>query len=177
VLRIIALDPSLVATGVCDSQAPAKPYTLEPPDGLVRMARLRWIQKKVQEVTTGAHLVVVEAYAHAAKHQAHYLGELGGVIRLTLYCLKRPYVDVAPTVRAKMATGKGNAKKDEVFAAAFKRLDYSGHSKDEADARWLLECALQHYKLPGKTDLPRAHTEPSEKSRPQWPTLRELGLL
>lgn len=138
------------------------------------MARLRWIQKKVQEVTAGVDLVVIEGYSHASKHQAHYLGELGGVVRLTLYCMNRPYVDVAPTVRAKLACGKGNASKDEVFAAAFKRLNYSGHSKDEADARWLLECALQHYRLPGRVDLPPTHTEPLEKSRPEWPTLQEL---
>lgn len=173
-LVICSLDPSLTATGVCDSRTPGRPSTIEPPKGLGRMARLRWIQKKVQEVTTDADLVVVEGYSHGSPHQAHYLGELGGVIRLTLYCLNRRYVDVAPAVRCKIATGKGNASKDEVFAAAFKRLNYSGHSKDEADARWLMECALQHYKLPGRAQLPETHIQPLEKSRPDWPTLQEL---
>lgn len=139
------------------------------------MARLHWIQQEVKRVTDGADLVVVEGYAHASPYQAHYLGELGGVIRLTLHCLGRPYVDVAPTVRAKIATGSGGSSKDEVFAAAFKRLHYDGHSKDEVDARWLLECALQHYRLPGRAQLPEKHLEPLAKSRPSWPSLKELA--
>lgn len=172
---IVALDPSLTATGVCDSRTPGRPHTLEPPDKLSRLARLAWIQREVKLVTADAWLVVVEGYAHAAKFQAHHLGELGGVIRLTLYSLRIPFVDVAPTVRAKIATGNGGASKDEVFAAAFKRLNYAGHSKDEADARWLLELALQHYKLPGRAQLPAKNLEPvAAKSRPQWPTLEEL---
>lgn len=172
---VVALDPSLTATGVCDSRTPGRPHTLEPPAKLSRMARLRWIQQEVKRVTADAWLVVVEDYAHAAKFQAHYLGELGGVIRLTLHCMGTPYVDVNPSVRAKLATGAGNASKDEVFAAAFKRLNYAGHSKDEADARWLLEAALQHYKLPGRAQLPEKNLEPlTGKSRPSWPTVAEL---
>lgn len=174
-LRIVALDLSLTCTGVCDSQAPGRPFTLEPPAGLSRMARLRWIQKEVIRVTDGADLVVIEGYAHGRNHQAHYLGELGGVIRLTLHCMGRQFVDVAPAVRAKVATGAGNGSKDQVFAEAFKRLNYSGHSKDETDARWLLECALQHYRLPGRAQLPEKHLEPLTKSQPKWPPLRELA--
>lgn len=182
-MRIVALDPSLTATGVCDSQAPNNPYTIEP-NQLRGMARLRWIQKRViAAVGTApaigpqdrrADLVVIEGYSHASRHQAHALGELGGVIRLTLYMLGVPYVDVAPKVRAKLATGKGNASKDDVFAAAFTRLGYRGSSKDEADARWLLEVALQHYRLPGRAELPQAHLAPLAKSRPDWPSLDDL---
>lgn len=175
-LRVVALDPSLTATGVCDSQAPGKPFTLEPPKGLRSMPRLRWIQREILKVTDGADLVVIEDYAHAASYQAHRLGELGGVIRLTVFCEKIPYVDVAIAVRCKIATGKGAAKKEEVFAAAFKRLGYKGHSTDEADAMWLLEAARQHYRMPGRVTLPESHLEPLEKSRPDWPTLQELGV-
>ena len=170
-MRIVALDPSLVSTGVCDSQAPEKPFTLVPPAGMRGMARLRWIRARVVEATEGADLVVIEGYSHGSRHQAHYLGELGGVIRLMMHCLKRPYVDIAPTVRAKVATGTGAGRKDAVFAEAFKRLGYSGDSKDEADARWLLECALQHYELLGRADLPAKNLEPLVNSRPKWPVL------
>lgn len=170
-MRIVAIDPSLQCSGVCDSQAPDEPFTLVPPAGLAGMARLRWIRGRVVEVTKGADLVVIEGYSHGSRYQAHYLGELGGVIRLMLYCLGRPYVDVAPAVRAKIATGSGMGRKDAVFAEAFKRLGYSGHSKDEADARWLLECALQHYELPGRAELPAKHLESLAKSRPDWPAL------
>ena len=89
-MRIVAIDPSLQCSGVCDSQAPDEPFTLVPPAGLAGMARLRWIRGRVVEVTKGADLVVIEGYSHGSRYQAHYLGELGGVIRLMLYCLGRP---------------------------------------------------------------------------------------
>ena len=168
-MRVVALDLSLTATGVCDSQAPDEPFTLEPPARLSGMARLRWIRERVREATKGADLVVIEGYSHGSRYQAHYLGELGGVIRLMLHCFEQPYVDVAPSVRAKVATGSGTGRKDAVFAEAFKRLGYSGESKDEADARWLMECALQHYGLPGRAELPAKNLEPLAKSRPKWP--------
>ena len=170
-MRIVALDPSLTATGVCDSQAPDEPFTLVPPAGMRGMARLRWIRAQVVDATKDADLVVIEGYSHGSRNQAHYLGELGGVLRLMLYCLGRPYVDIAPAVRAKVATGSGAGRKDSVFAEAFKRLRYTGDSKDEADARWLLECALQHYELLGRAELPTKNLEPLVNSRPKWPVL------
>ncbi len=175
-MRIVALDLSLTASGVCDSQAPEKPFTLVPPNGMRGMERLRWIRAEVVRATKGADLVVIEGYSFGSKNQAHYLGELGGVIRLMLYCLGRPYIDIAPTVRAKVATGSGAGRKDAVFAEAFKRLGYTGDSKDEADARWLLECAFQHYELPLRADLPAKHLEPLAKSRPKWPAIPPMAL-
>ena len=41
----------------------------------------------------------------------------------------------------KFATGRGNAKKPEMVAAARSRLGYRGDDDDEADARWLLAYA------------------------------------
>lgn len=173
-MRFVALDPSLTATGVADSAAPRDPYTIRPPSGVRGPARLYYIQKRVMEAVEGADLVVLEGYAYGRENQAHQMGELGGVLRLTFYCMRLEWVVVPPAVRAKMATGKGNASKDEVFSQAFVRLGYRGASKDEADALWLLECALQHYEMPGRATLPASHLEPLAKARAKWPPLREL---
>ena len=173
-MRVVALDPSLVCTGVADSEKPA-PFTLESPSGLRGPARLYWIQKQVMRVCAGADLVVVEGYAYGAKNQVHQLGELGGVIRLTLWCLKIRYVDAAPAHRMRIATGKGSAKKEAVLAAAIHRLGYQGHSFDEADALWLLQLALHQYGLPGAVPLPKSHLEATGKSKTEWPTREQLA--
>lgn len=47
--------------------------------------------------------------------------------------------DVEPTVLKKLATGRGNADKDDVRGAARNRLGYTGESDDIADAYWLCD--------------------------------------
>jgi len=90
--------------------------------------------------------VVVEGYSFASRNsQAHAIGELGGVVRLTLWNLRIPYVEVPPTCRAKFATGKGNASKGEVLSAVSARtgLVWSGAGADDlCDAFVLEEMAL-----------------------------------
>jgi crossover junction endodeoxyribonuclease RuvC len=173
-MRVVALDPSLTCTGVAESRAPTEPGVLTPPNGLTGMGRLHWIQKQVMQLATGADLVVIEGYSHASRHFAHQLGELGGVIRLTLWCMRVPYVDVPPAGRMKIATGKGQAKKEAVLAEAIRRLGYTGSNDNEADAMWLLQLALHHYGLPGAVALPAAHLEPLAKSKAEWPVVDQL---
>lgn len=87
-------------------------------------------------------VVVLEGYSFASRNsQAHAIGELGGVIRLTLWNLNIPYVEVPPTCRAKFATGKGNAGKGEVMSAVSARtgIVWSGSGADDLCDAWLLE--------------------------------------
>lgn len=167
------MDPSLTSTGVADSADRFAPFTLEP-KGRRGMERLEWIVREVERITRGADLVVIEGYSYASKYYAHQMGELGGVIRLNLYCHRRPYVDIPPAARMKIATGSGQARKEAVLLAASRRLEYQGTSSDEADALWLLELALQHYELPGRATLPAKHLEKLAKSNPDWPALEDL---
>jgi len=174
-VRILALDPSLTGTGVAlygteleGEFAGVRTWTIVPPAHYRGAARLHAIQQEIANVARGIDLVVIEGYAFSRQNQAHQLGELGGVIRLTLFCMRVPFVELAPSIRAKLATGKGNGSKDEVFSAAFVRLGYRGSSKDEADALWLLEAALQHYELPGRATLPQTHTERLAKDETRW---------
>lgn len=50
---------------------------------------------------------------------------------------------IAPMQRAKYATGKGNAGKDEVLAAAIRKFGYQGSSNDEADALVIAYLGLE----------------------------------
>lgn len=91
-------------------------------------------------------VVLIEGYSFASRNsQAHSIGELGGVIRVSLWSNGIPYVEVPPTVRAKFATGKGNASKGEVVSAISARtgIVWSGSGADDLCDAWILEeCGL-----------------------------------
>lgn len=146
-MKIVAFDLSLTCSGWCDGE---RTGTLVPPTGLDRgMERLGWIRGRVLERIAGSALVVIEGYSFGAKGNAVInLGELGGVIRWTLWDRGYTYLEVPPASLKMFATGKGNAKKDEVLAAAIRQLGYMGHSHDEADAMWLHRMASIHYNVP-----------------------------
>lgn len=62
--------------------------------------------------------VGIEGYAYAAKNQAHQLGEIGAGIRDKLWKLNKPFRVHDPDTVKLFATGKGNAAKEEMVAAA-----------------------------------------------------------
>jgi len=87
-------------------------------------------------------VVIIEGYSFASRNsQAHAIGELGGVVRLTMWNLRIPFIDVPPTCRAKFATGKGNAGKGEVMSAVSARtgIIWAGGGADDLCDAWLLE--------------------------------------
>jgi crossover junction endodeoxyribonuclease RuvC len=86
-------------------------------------------------------IVVVEGYSFSSRNsQSHALGELGGVVRLALYEAGVAYIDVPPTSRAKFATGKGNASKNEVVSSISARtgIVWSGKGADDMCDAWVL---------------------------------------
>lgn len=131
--RVLGLDLSLTATGYAYNDEVVG--VLKPRGrGPARLAEIRdWIVYVGQD----ADVVVLEGYAFARPNQAHQLGELGGVVRLALHDRRIPYVEVPPALLKRFATGKGNATKDAVLAAAIRRFGFEGDSNDAADA-WLL---------------------------------------
>jgi crossover junction endodeoxyribonuclease RuvC len=143
---VVAFDLSLTCSGWADASGYG---VLVPPSNVNRgIARLRWIRAAILERAAGAALVVLEGYSFASRGRAIVsLGELGGVVRVALADADLTSVDVAPSCRAMFATGRGNAAKPEVLAAAIRVLGYAGHSFDEADALWLRQMALENYGL------------------------------
>lgn len=167
-----ALDLSLAATGAASTNGAGPPFTAILSSRRTGCERLVDLRHLVLEFVDGCALVVIEGYSMGTARQpsrAHALGELGGVVRVALHEQGIPFVEVAPATVKKLATGKGNASKDEVFAAAIRRLGYDGTSKDEADARWLLEAALQAYGHPAATFVPEFHR--AALAKVQWPEL------
>ena len=162
--RVLGLDLSLTATGYAYTDEVVgtfKPKTRG-------MQRLRDIRSNLLELAHVADVVVLEGYAFARPNQAHQLGELGGVIRLELFERRIPYVEVAPAALKKFATGKGNAPKDAMIAAAIRRFGFEGSDNNEADA-WMLRCMGLTYYAPTADAIPGYQLEALGKVT--WPKL------
>lgn len=176
-MKIAALDLSLTATGYATGgradpgfdRSPGQLGTIKT-NGVRGFERLDEIRGRVLEVADGADVVVLEGYGFGPQrgHAARDLAELGGIMRMTLFDLGFPFVDVAPASLKKYATGKGNAGKELVLVEAVKRLDYQGSDNNEADALWLLEMAMDHYGIV-ESLVPKGHRAALEKV--DWPAL------
>ncbi len=138
-MKIIGLDLSLTSTG----------YSIDGVTGIVvsknkGAARLSEISKTILTlcVDNKIDIAVIESYSFASRNsQAHSIGELGGCVRMTLWDNKIPYIDIPPTCRAKFATGKGNASKNEVISHISAKTGMVWHNPgadDQCDA-WILE--------------------------------------
>lgn len=136
---VVGLDLSLTSTGVSYN---GETYTIQSPyKGVERLSDIR---DGVASVIIRSHadIVAIEGYSFASRNShAHALGELGGVIRLQMYEMRRPVIEIPPTTRAKFATGKGNAGKSEVVSAISARtgIVWNGSGGDDRCDAWILE--------------------------------------
>ena len=114
--------------------------------------RLWLISKEIESLINKyeAKAVIIEGYSFASRNgQAFSIGELGGVIRLLFWQIGIPYVVVPPTCRAKFATGKGNASKNEVISSISARTGkiwQNPGADDKCDAWVLQEMGLAYMK-------------------------------
>lgn len=170
-MNIIAFDLSLTSTGWADG---ADCGRICPPAKLDGVKRLRWIRDQVRELTRGADLVVLEGYGFGARgNVVHGLAELGGVVRLTLADAGIPFVVVPPASLKKFATGKGNAKKEDVLGAAIRKLNYERNSFDEADALFLYHMARTHYAGPDVIGAIATVYEREALAGVEWPRIAQ----
>ena len=168
-----ALDLSLTATGVAWTTGPMV-RTEVFRSRHVGCTRLVDLRNLCAAACSSADLVVIEGYSFSSRQGGERLGELGGVVRVALFEAGVPFVEVPPAVVKKLATGAGNAKKLAVALAASRRLQFAADDDNEADARWLLEAALQYYRHPALTPLPEAHT--SGLGKVGWPKLTKAAV-
>lgn len=174
-MKIVGLDLSLTSTGVAvadelDVVEVEQIRTKPTGAGLVaRRERLRRIRTELRPWMHDADLVVIEGLAYASR--SPHATERAGLWWLVVDHLLADHVPVAvvsPTARAKYATGKGNAGKDQVLAAVVRRypdVDVTGN--DEADAVVLAAMGARSLGYPieagGITGLPKTHLEAMTK--------------
>lgn len=106
-----------------------------------RFCRYAHYTREISELVEayGVDLVIIEGYSFGSKfgHRLQY--ELGTCIRMKLYVDKVKFVEVSPTSLKKFVTGKGNAKKDLMLLAVYKRWDFDTEDDNEADAYGLAQ--------------------------------------
>lgn len=162
-MKVMALDLSLRKTGVCDPDGETSIVAgraCSRGDYVSAAHRLVDIRDAIAELIGmwDPDLIIVEGYSYGSPHQAHPVGELGGVIRAAMIDRQQTFVLIAPTQRAKYATGKGNANKSAVMLAVGKRFPdrLVPASDDEADALVLWAMAQDHYGTP-VVKMPATH--------------------
>lgn len=166
--RIVGLDLSLTSTGLCRIDVHAHPSIGNMPiiDSIVTATvtskptadkSYRAMSQRIEKITEAigyalesVDLAVIEGPAFGAKGaHTHSRDWLWGRVYDTARDMGITTVIVTPNQRCKYATGKGNAPKDAVLAAAIKRwptVDVGGN--DQADALVLAAIGARSLGLP-----------------------------
>lgn len=175
---IAGIDPSLTGTGVAlintnDRLAP-ETWTIttkgKAGDTLTQRAhRLHRIADEIGIYT--ADLVVIEAPAYSSRQGSqHDRSGLWWAIVHQMLTTGIPVAEVAPSCRARYATGKGNAPKDAVLLAVARRYPHVAvNNNNEADALILAAMGADHLGAPLVEDLPATHR--AALTAVHWPTL------
>jgi len=151
----LGIDPSLSGFALA-AVSVASPNQYEvwvyksPLSGVARLADIRqWLLHKFAFLHENMHTiydVAIEA-AILASPSSLPLGELGGLVKLTLWdhlpegSTSRTPLKIAPMTLKKFAAGKGNAKKQEMLLQIYKRWGAEFNDDNAADAYALARLA------------------------------------
>lgn len=178
-MKVLGVDPSLTSTGLALASHGASGPLLT--TCRVRVGagrgheRLRTIRTEVMQAARGADLVVIEGPAYGSAAGARQSGhhERAGLWWLLTHALWGagvPCAVVPPNLRARYATGRGNAAKDQVLAAVIRRYpDVDIDGNDEADALVLAVMGARHLGRPLEPSLPGTHLAAMDAV--PWPAL------
>lgn len=161
---IIGVDLSLTSTGVCTSLEDIQAWSTTKKGH----EREDYFESELAELVTSIEnpYVVIEGYAFGKKMSRVYsIGELGGIVKRWLWIHNVPYTIVPPTVRAKFATGRGNASKAEVVSVVSARtgIAFTGKGTDDmVDAFILYEMGRHHFGA-GHFEWPKSQLDVLDK--------------
>ena len=146
-MRVFGFDLSVSRIGVAHPDGSTTSITAraKAADPYRRLNELLTAVSRELRLWPGVDVVVVEGYALGAvkgRLAAIRLGEIGGAMRLLTWELGIPFVDVPPSSVKQVATGNGNASKDEVLFAA-RAAGARARNHDEADAWWCHEIGIR----------------------------------
>lgn len=143
-MSVMGIDPSLESCGFVVFNRGGMTHTQAVKSKLRGPARLNEIRDALDFLLMRDRpkLVCIEGYSFGSVDRAHAMGELGGTLRLRLWERQFSYIEVAPTRVKKFATGNGQAKKDHMLLAVYKRWGVEMQTNDEADAYVLARIAL-----------------------------------
>lgn len=148
-MRIMGIDPSLSATGMCLPDNRVLTIKCKSEWGDDRLLLIRNVVRRFV-IETRPQLAVMEDKLHST-YSAASLGMVQGVVRTVLLDYSVPYALVSPKTLKKFATGNGNADKDMMMAAARRRAGMIFKDDNQCDAWFLRQAGLDHYGL--STDI------------------------
>ena len=169
---VFGIDPSLTSTGVAFVDTADRLTVgvgrVQSKGGRadswpVRATRIgRLADRVAAETPAGARLAVIEAPSLAQRNAgaAHDRAGLWWGIYHRLTAAGVPVLPVPPSCRAKYATGKGNAGKDEVLLAASRRYPHAPIvGNDDADAVVLAAIGARMLGEPIEDSMPKTHLD------------------
>lgn len=144
-MKILGLDPATLC-GWAHSDGPSGVWDLRnrrDEGGGMRLVRFLGKLNEVR-ASLGVEAVAYEAARHAAPKMQGALvvqAEIQGVLKAWCEEHEIPYRGYSPSEVKAIATGKGNAGKPLVLAAALAKWGPVVLTTDQADALWILELA------------------------------------
>ena len=172
-MRIIGIDPgtacgwavyegrSVVASGTWDLSS----RRFE--GGGMRFVRFRKLFSELLWVGGPADLVAYEEVRrHLGVDAAHVYGGITSHLQQICEEARVPYTAIPVATVKKLATGKGNADKLAMIAAANQKwaLQLGPKDDDEADARWIAQAAAEEHEV--KREAAPTRSQPGLPSAP-----------
>lgn len=163
--RILALDLSISATGICLPDGHTETITTHPKEGDRRLVVIA--DRIMRAVLAGIDLAVIEGPV-VRSAAAVTIGMVHGIVRELLIRHHVPYAVIPPATLKAYATGKGNADKTAMTLAAYKRSGREFADDNQVDAAWLRWAGLDWYGTP-EFAMPKAQRD--RLTKVEWPTL------
>lgn len=164
--RYLGIDPSLTSTGwaiIANGELDTGRIRFPKLTGAERL----WNFSRVFNLTFDNQRfdgIAIEGYSYGSRGTVYEIGELGGVLRLTLFNHGKDYLVVPPTTLKQFTTGKGNAEKQAVAKELFRRYGVDCVGNDETDAAGLALFAMaQDFPDLCQTDAQRKSLDKGEK--------------
>jgi Holliday junction resolvasome RuvABC endonuclease subunit len=164
-LKVIGLDLSLTATGICLPDGSTHTIKTNPKDGDRRLLHIG--HALANALSPGADLAVVEDLPIHAK-SAGITGMVHGVARAVLLEAGIPYALVSPATLKKFATGKGSGDKTPMAIAALKRAGREFPDDNQCDAFWLRAAGLEWL---GQAEVTLPADQRTALDKAAWPAV------
>ncbi len=165
-IEIIGLDLSLTGTGWCMSSPDIKSLEYgeiktKPDSFNTRRERVEYITKElicqIIKLPCKQLIIFIEGYSFSKQTSSlTQLGELGGVIRQMVYSKTGlDAIEIPPGSLKKFICGKGNAHKEDMKLAVFKKygMDFQNKSNDSCDAFALAVFGIALLRLSNNSKL------------------------
>lgn len=136
-LRVLGLDLSMTATGICLPDGGTLTVKTDPKHGDRRLAQIRNVIADMVGLDRPDLAVLEEAPPGLKGPAIKAIHMVQGVARLALLDLGVPYAVVNPSTLKVYATGRKGADKTAMAMAAFKRAGLEFADDNQCDAWWL----------------------------------------